>query len=217
MGLDAFAPPQWRWTGENRFDDPDHRKGDPEPGLFRVVYCSSSRAGAFGETIARFRKSLRLLSRLREIEDDGPLDPELEGGLLPREWRLNRRIGATLPNESLRLANLEDPRAATLLRRELAPLLGELGLDDLDFGDLMGRERRVTQNAARCVHEATDETGTSVFDGIRYVSRLNPGWELWAMFADRMVHEPEDLYHTISGDDPDLREAAEILGVEIER
>ncbi len=209
LGLDVFGAPEWEWTGDNRFDDPG-------PGLFRVIYCASSRAGAFGETIARFRKSLGLLSQLREIEDDEPLDPDLEGGLLPEEWRLNRRIGASRLDESLRFANLESPLAATLLRGEMAPLLAELGLDDLDFSDLMGRERRVTQNAARCVYEATDEAGASVFDGIRYGSRLNLGWELWAVFADRMAHEPEDLYRTISRDDPDLREAAEILDINVE-
>lgn len=217
LGFDVFAAPEWEWTGDNRFDAPGHGKGDAEPGLFRVVYCSSSRAGAFGETIARFRKSLRLLSRLREIEDDEPLDPELEGGVLPDEWRLNRRIGASRLDGSLRFADLEDPRAAASLRREMAPLLAESGLDDLDFSDLMGRGRLVTQNAARCVYEAADETGEPVFDGIRYVSRLNPGWELWAVFADRIFHEPADLYQTISADDSDLREAAEILDIEIQQ
>ncbi len=216
LGLDVFGVPEWEWTGDNRFDDPGHGKGNAEPGLFRVVYCASSRVGAFGETIARFRKSLRLLSNLREIEDEEPFDLELEGGLLPEEWRLNRRIGASRLGGSLRFADIEDPRAATLLRRDMAPLLTELGLNDLDFSDLMGRDRRVTQNAARCVYEAMDEVNAPVFDGIRYVSRLNRGWELWAVFADRMVHEPEDLYQTISREDPDLRNAAEVLGIEVE-
>lgn len=210
-----FGAPEWEWTGDNRFDDPEHGKEDPEPDLFRVVYCASSRTGAFGETIAGFRKSLGLLSGLRGIEDDGPLDPELEGGLLPEEWRLNRRIGGTRLDGSLRFADLESPRAATLLRREMATLLTELGLDDLDFSDLMGRERRVTQNAARCVYKATDEADRPVFDGIRYASRLGPGWELWAVFADRLVHEPEDTYQTISRNDPDLREAAEVLDIKV--
>lgn len=114
------------------FDDPEHQKGDPEPGLFRAVYCSSSRAGAFGETISRFRKSLRLLSELRE--DEEPLDPELDGGSLPEEWRLNRRIGSSRLAGTLRFADLEAAQAATVLRREMAPLLAELGLDDLDNG-----------------------------------------------------------------------------------
>ncbi len=79
-----------------------------------------------------------------------------------------------------------------------------------------GRKRQVTQYAARCVYEATDETGESFFDGIRYAYRLNPEWELWVIFADRMAHEPEDLYQTISRDDPELREAAELLDIEVE-
>lgn len=216
LGLDVFGVPEWEWTGENRFDDPDHRRGDPEPRLFRVLYCSSSRAGAFGETIARFRKSLRLLSELGGVEDDEPLDPELEGGLLPEEWRLNRRIGSSRLDGTLTFADLEAPRAATVLRREMAPLLTKLALNDLDFSDLTGRERPVTQCAARCVYEVTDDTGESVFDGIRYASRLNPGWELRAIFADRLAHEPEDLYQTISRDDPDLHEAADILDIEVE-
>lgn len=216
LGLDVFGVPQWEWTGENRFDDPEHRKGAPDPGLFRVLYCSSSRAGAFGETIARFRKSLSLLSGVGQIDDDEPPDPDLEGGLLPEEWRLNRRIGSSHLAGTLRFADLEAPQAATVLRREMAPLLAELGLDDLDFSDLTGRTRQVTQYAARCIYQATDETGEPSFDGIRYASRLNPGWELWAIFADRMVHAPEELYQTISREDPDLREAADILDIEVE-
>lgn len=210
-----FETPGWEWVGENRFDDPIHLRGGTEPGLFRVIYCASSRAGAFGETIAHFRKSVILLSGLRYIEDDDPLAPDLVGGLLPEEWRLNRRIGSTQLNASLKFANLENARSATLLRREMAPLLAEFGLEDLDFGDLLGRDRRITQNAARCVYRAADDTGAPVFAGIRYASRLNVGWELWAVFADRMVHEPGDLYQTISKDDPDLRGAAELLDIEV--
>lgn len=216
LGLDVFDAPQWEWAGDNRFDDPGHVRGESEPGLFRVIYCSSSRVGAFGETIARFRKSLRLLSELREIEDGEPLEPELKGGLLPEEWRLNRRIGSSRLDSTLRFADLEEPRSAALLRREMAPLLEEFGLGDFDFGDLVGRERRITQHVARCIYEASGEAGAPVFDGIRYVSRLNPGWELWAVFADRMVHEPEELYQTISRHDPDLHAAAEILDIEVE-
>jgi hypothetical protein len=44
-----------------------------------VVYCATERAGAFGETIARFRLSVGLLVRLKQVEDEEPLDPELEG------------------------------------------------------------------------------------------------------------------------------------------
>jgi hypothetical protein len=54
-----------------------------------------------------------------------------------------------------------------------------------------------------------------VFAGVRYLSRLNPAWELWAMFHDRMVHLPEELSETVREDYPGLGEAASVLGIEI--
>ncbi|HET7478974.1 MAG TPA: RES domain-containing protein [Rubrobacteraceae bacterium] len=99
-GLDAFAPPDWAYalpdgTFGNRFDDPAAAdKGVPEEERYRAVYCATERAGAFGETIARFRPSMELLAGLEEVEDDEPLDPELRGGVVPEEWRLSRRARA---------------------------------------------------------------------------------------------------------------------------
>ena len=54
-----------------------------------------------------------------------------------------------------------------------------------------------------------------VFSGVRYLSRLNPEWELWAVFHDRMVHSPDELSKTVRADDPGLTEAASVLGIEI--
>ncbi|MGH3144604.1 MAG: hypothetical protein ACRDTR_02270, partial [Rubrobacter sp.] len=97
--FDAFAPPDWSWAHEdgtfgNRFDDPGKYRGIPEEVRFRVIYCATEQAGAFGETIARFRRSPRLVEGLEEINDEGPLEAELEGGVLPEEWRLGRRLGS---------------------------------------------------------------------------------------------------------------------------
>ncbi len=50
---------------------------------------------------------------------------------------------------------------------------------------------------------------------MRYLSRLNPSWELWAVFHDRMVHSPEELSETVREDDPGLVEAASALGIDI--
>jgi hypothetical protein len=74
-GFDVFAPPDWSWAHEdgtfgNRFDDPGKYRGIPEEDRFRVVYCATQRAGAFGETIARFRRSPRLVEGLRTIEGE---------------------------------------------------------------------------------------------------------------------------------------------------
>ncbi len=153
---------------------------------------------------------------MEEVEDDEPLDPDLGGGALPKEWRLNRRIGATLLDGSLEFADFLAPETLRVLREEMAPILAELNVDDFDFSEVTGRRRWLTQEAARYVYEVTTPSGEPRFAGIRYLSRLNLDWELWAMFSDRIVHDPVEPYETISTDDPDLRSAAELLGIEIE-
>ena len=51
---------------------------------------------------------------------------------------------------------------------------------------------------------------------MRYLSRLNPAWELWAVFHERMVHSPEELSETVREDDRGLEEATSVLGIEIQ-
>ena len=70
-----------------------------------MVYCATQRAGAFGETIARCRRSPRLVEGLRTIDDEEPFEPELEGGMLPEEWRLGRRLDSTRLDEGLVFAD----------------------------------------------------------------------------------------------------------------
>ena len=96
-GFDVFDPPDWAWAQEdgtftNRFDDPGAYRGIPEEERFRVVYCATQPVGAFGETTAHFRKSLKTLAGLREIEDDTPLAPESEGGTVPEPSSGDRRL-----------------------------------------------------------------------------------------------------------------------------
>ena len=72
-GFDVFAPPDWSWAQEdgtfgNCFDDPGKYRGIPEEDRFRMVYCTTRRAGAFGETIARFRRSPRLVEGSVRLE-----------------------------------------------------------------------------------------------------------------------------------------------------
>lgn len=82
-GFDVFAPPDWAYalpdgTFGSRFDDPAAERDAPEEEHYRVVYCATERAGAFGETITRFRPSVGLLAGLEQVKDEEPLDPELE-------------------------------------------------------------------------------------------------------------------------------------------
>jgi hypothetical protein len=220
-GLDPFEPPDWSYAGDhgtfdNRFDDPGAERSIPEAERFRVIYCATSRAAAFGETIARFRPDLELLAKLEEIEDDEPKSPEPQGGVVPEEWRLSRRLGATRLDESLRFVDVDVAQTLQVLRRVLASIAASLGVSDIDLGAIAGPNRRLTQEVVRYVYEQRDPTGEPLYGGIRYLSRLNPEWELWAIFADRIEHSPREVTESIRAEDPDLLEAASLLNLRIE-
>jgi RES domain len=220
-GLDPFEPPDWSYAGDdrtfgNRFDDPGAGRGIPEAERFHMIYCATLRAAAFGETIARFRPDLELLTKLEDIEDDEPLGPDLRGGVIPEEWRLSRSLGATQLDEALRFVDVDATQTLQVLRRELASVAAAVGLSDIDLGAVAGPNRLLTQEIARYVYEQHDPTGQPLYAGVRYLSHLNPEWELWAIFADRIKHSPREVTESIRVEDPDLLEAASLLSLKIE-
>src|SRR5262249_21312694 len=70
-------------TFGNRYDDP--------AGSYRVLYACSQRAGAFLETLARFRPDLEVLAELEGIEGDAEPPPAV-----PRAWLERRLIGEAI-------------------------------------------------------------------------------------------------------------------------
>lgn len=218
-GLNPFEPPPWKYVGVNRFDDPRYSEEQEAPGdnCFRTIYASTQRAGAFGETIASLRPSIELLAELREVDDDESLDTELFHGRVPEDWRRPRSLGLLKLDRALRFVDVDDPQTLARLRIDLAPTVRHLGLEDLDLSAIMGSNRPLTQEVARFVHERTDTDGLALYSGIRYVSRLNLGWECWALFVDRLEgHCEHPVVETIFSDDPGLLEAAAYLGLSIE-
>ncbi len=218
---DPFEPPPWSLAGEdgafgNRFDDPGKGLGLAEDRRFRMVYCATTSAAAFGETLARFRPSLSLLGQLAGIADDEPLDPRLfHEVVIPRDWRSRRRLGKTTLEEALRFVDLADPANLQTLRGALAPVASQLGLPDVDLSAVTGPHRRLTQHLARYVYEQADERGQPTFAGLRYVSRLNPHWECWAIFHDRLQHSPA-MPAPILPDEPGLVQVRELFGFSVE-
>jgi hypothetical protein len=76
---DAWAWPDWAYAHDdgtfgNRYDDPQAE--------YRVLYASSTRAGAFAETLARFRPDLEIAAELSLIASDA--DDDLDAGVLRR-------------------------------------------------------------------------------------------------------------------------------------
>lgn len=218
IGGDPFEPAPIEYCGNNRFDDVQ--------GEFRIVYCASERAAAFGETLARYRRSMSLLALMREVEDDEEsLEDALEGlldandeqrGIVPLDWRFKRQIGATVLDPSLTFAAIAEPESVAHLRAALATQVRSLGLPEFDLGTVTSHDRRITQLCARYIYEHRDEGGQPSFAGISYPSKLNRHWICWAVFADRMLHTPYNLETTIDPNDPDFLEAARLLDLSIE-
>lgn len=125
-------------------------------------------------------------------------------------------MGSTRLAFELLFANFATPEAMRVLREELTALAEELGLEDLDLSAVTGPHRRLTQEAARYVYDLDDASSRPAFAGIRYLSRLNPSWELWAVFHDRMRHEPSEVAEPIRANDPGLAEASALLGLRVE-
>jgi hypothetical protein len=227
-GGDPFGPPPWHLarpdgTFHGRFDDPTKADGRVESNRFRVVYCASDRAGAFGETIARFRVALGLLAG-RVVDEAGlttavvpswRLDPEdPRHAVVPATWRADRLLAQTVLHRSLRFVDIAAGETIQHLRHVLAAVATALELPDFDLSSVTGPQRRLTQACARYVYDQTDEAGEPVYAGIRYVSRLNPAWTCWAIFHDRLQPTPA-FPGTIFPDDPSLMEAARLLGLTI--
>ncbi len=229
---DPFAPPDWQYADEdgtfgNRFDDPGGVEEADPTGRFRVIYCATQRAGAFGETLARFRLSLPLLAGLEAINDDESLEESLGGsvdpqdthrGLIPADWRLRRHLGHTRLDPNLRFVDVDAGASIQHLRAPLAALAVKLGKRDVDLSVIAGAERPITQACARYIYEQVDDEGQPAFAGIRYLSRLNAQWECWAVFDDRLRHEPgfPSLPASIFPDDPDLETVAHLFEITIQ-
>lgn len=213
---DPLAPPDWRFaasdgTFDGRFDDPRGRYGVSPRHRYRMLYLASHPAGAFGETVARFRPSIRTLSQIgtsSSFQRHGH-------GIIPREWRMARRIGATVISVDLPVVDLAHAETIQALRPVLASVAARLGRVDVDLSAVTGPERELTQELALHVYQQQDREKKPLFAGLRYVSRFNPQWECWALFVDRLRQRPLKV-DMIAADDPHLYDAARVLNLAVE-
>lgn len=211
---DPFAPPDWRFarpdgTFGGRYDDPRGRRGVPPRDRYRVLYFASHPSGAYGESVAQFRSSVKILDRFAgRTPFGGP-------PFIPHDWRVGRRLGAAILFVTLPLADLDDAETVQALRPALAPLAVRQRLPAIDLSAVIGPQRELTQEAAFHIYSQRDAEGQPRYAGIHGVSRLKHEWECWAVFADRARHRPLRI-DPIAADDPHLYDAARILGLAIE-
>ena len=154
------------------------------------------------------------------IVDDEPLGESLSGsvdpafpehGLLRYDWMHRRRIGHTVLRPKARFVDISHSSTLAHLNEQLGSIAALQGIQDIDLSAMTSQARRLTQYAARYVHEQG-------YAGIRYSSRLGQNWECWALFEDRFAHGAgtPGFPDAISPDDPDLLAIAGAFGISIE-
>jgi len=99
------------------------------------------------------------------------------------------------------------------LQRLLGPVLAFFEVQDLDVAAIRGPDRRVTRLIAEWAWRQVDERGERVFAGLRYLSRIETGWECWAVFDDVDIEELER--HPILETTPKLLTVAESYGLRV--
>ncbi len=177
--------PDWQYVGDQRFDDPFR--------LFRILYLAEQRLACFVESLAPFRI---------------PLDRLAVGGRRPRvpaDWTRARCAGQLRLGPEQRWLDLRHLETAEALRSELAPLLQQPDLPDLDVSVLRGPSRPLTRAVARWTYDAG-------FQGIAYRSRFHDGLDCWTLFEGTDVERVGSI-ERISRDDRDLRAAAALFGL----
>ena len=190
-------------SGTNRFDPLTVDVG--------VLYFGTDLETCFGETLARLRPSMTLLS---VVADEWRAMGFMDVGAVAADWRLRRSaVHVRLPDDALFL-DVESAATHQFLRKELALGLSALGLDDLDVPAVRGPDRRVTQLIADWAYMA-DEEGAPLYAGIRYESRIRSGWECWALFDDEELELEVVETLPVTPDMSAIKAVASLYGLQI--
>lgn len=195
--------------GGGRFDDPN--------GSYPTLYCSTSAVCAYGETIAVFRRRAGLLEAIDAYLDGRPdpeYDPELHPGIVPDDYLSGRAIGWAEVSAKARFVDVAAAQTHRDAGIRLADLLRQHGLKEFDRGVVMTQDRRLTRPVGRIYYELRVEIGSG-WNGIRYESRHQEGWECWAVWDPDAVLGIDAAISPISLTSPALHEAAATVGVEL--
>lgn len=176
----------------NRFDSPD--------GSYGVTYLGSSLECCFGETLARLRPKPRLAELVTEEWQELNF---MEVGAVAAEWRQRRTVVRV--DVAGTFVDIEPLKSRERLRQELAAEVEALDLLEFDLGTMKGKDRRPTRLVSQWVHDQDR------YAGIRYHSRLNSGWDCWAVFEGTPMEIIEA--HAIDLDMPDFRKITDLYGL----
>lgn len=210
------VPPR-ELQGFSRFDDPAIASAD-DGGGYATLYLAEDPVGAFLEVIYQFRPQL---DDMRTFAASVVADVSDRDQLLNSPARVNR---AWIADSQLTGARLTSPHpvfdlasagAVQTLREHFALSLIALGVDDLDFSQVLSNNRALTQAISRWVWSMMSEDGRPLFSGIRYRSRFDPECICLALYEDRYSIDGEVDVQPITSQTPGFAEAASILRLEI--
>lgn len=136
---------------------------DSALGNYRVWYFATELEACYAETLAPLRPSPAVIDAIgRDEEGFFPL------GEIAADWRQRRiAVRATFP-EDRPFLDVEATGTRAVLRKELAPLLGGLGLDDIDVPAIRSKDRRLTRIVSQWAWEEHEVPGSTPYAGIRF-------------------------------------------------
>ena len=194
----------------------DGNRWDDAQGNFATVYCASSAEGAFGEVIARYRERPGLLQRIDAFLNQPPdpdYDPLLTPGVVPAEFFDGRWIGHSTVDVDVRFVDVDDPATHAALDPALRRALRDFGVRRIDRGTFLSADRRITRTIASHYHWLAQTPDHASWRGLRYLSRLAPDWECWAIWEPTPLLASHLLVEKITREHPALAAAAARLNV----
>ena len=144
-----------------------------------VLYCATTKTGAYKEVLADFRPSAKTY-RIAEGES------LMAEGSMPRSWREARALAEFSLEDPLPFVDVESDSTLTHLTKAMAEQLDELDVRALDVSVVRGPNRVLTRAVAQWVYTRVDDEGLPLFGGVRYLSRFQ-SQECWAVFNGSVI------------------------------
>lgn len=172
-----------------------------------VMYCSSTRIGAFKEVLADFRPAASS-SNLEAL----PTEHLMAVGGVPASWRHARSVVEFSLESPLPFLDVENDETLTHLTEELGDELERIGVTRLDSAVVRGPNRLLTRAIAGWAYTQVDDNDEAIYSGIRYSSRFQ-SHECWAVFAGVELGSVSTT--PISQSDRDVTAVARAFGLTI--
>ncbi|RIR81952.1 RES domain-containing protein [Mycobacteroides abscessus] len=173
-----------------------------------IIYFGTTVRGCFAETVSRYRPTATMRKLVNSAGDQGFV---VCGGV-PKDWRDQRTIVEARLIDPLPFIDIDHPQTHEYLTEAIADELSGLGVSTLDVGNIRGHNRLITRAASSWAYWANDANGMK-YSGIRYMSRVIPDEECWAVFEGTDINE--ESRRSIAINDPDLAELADMWGLRI--